>query len=173
MTKQQITIRKPILSEWKEYKTLRLKATKECPFAFLSTPEEIEAENDSHWKNRIEKSKEEKTTFMLVGFIEEEMAGMMALYWEDRDKIRHVAHLVSVYIDSQTRGQGVGSKLLEAVIEKAREKKFIRKIRLSVTSVNPAKIFYEKKGFKVIGNFKEEVFVDGKYYDEDVMELEI
>ncbi len=46
----------------------------------------------------------------------------------------------------------------------------INKIRLSTFSFNArAKKCYEKCGFKVEGVLKDEIFKEGKYYDEIIM----
>jgi ribosomal protein S18 acetylase RimI-like enzyme len=54
-----------------------------------------------------------------------------------------------IVVDSQFRGLGIGSKLLDAIIEYAGENEF-ETVRLDVIESNPrAKKLYESKGFVV------------------------
>lgn len=167
----EIEIRKPKLEEWESYKNLRLKALKEFPIAFASDYEVAMTKDDEHWKGWIKKSEEEKSSFMLFAYLEERPIGMMAAYWEDSPKLTHIVNLVGVYVDSDFHGQGIGKKLIAAMIEKFKSMNF-RKIRLGVTATNENAIaLYEKSGFQKVGLRKEEIFYDGKYYDEVDMEL--
>jgi ribosomal protein S18 acetylase RimI-like enzyme len=63
------------------------------------------------------------------------------------------------------RGQGIGSELLNAVIEHARKVPF-EKIELSVYTSNlPAIKLYQKYGFETEGTIKHYRKLDGKYFD--------
>ncbi len=63
--------------------------------------------------------------------------------------------LTYIGVDSSARKQGLGSELLSAFIEAAREKKF-RTVELSVDADNTAAIaLYTRAGFETIASFKE------------------
>ena len=54
-----------------------------------------------------------------------------------------------LYILPEYQRRGIGSHLLSKLLEEAREKHI--PVRLGVLKVNPARRFYEKLGFRVVG----------------------
>ena len=59
--------------------------------------------------------------------------------------------VAALAVDAAARGQGLGSRLLEAVFDKARREGF-RAVRLEVVDTNPrARQLYERLGFRVVG----------------------
>jgi len=72
--------------------------------------------------------------------------------------------------DKDYLGKGYGTDAMKVLVKFIFQDMNIRKIRLSTFSFNiRAQKSYEKCGFKVEGILKDEVFKDGKYYDEIVM----
>lgn len=72
--------------------------------------------------------------------------------------------------DKDYWGNGYGTDAMKVLIKFIFENMNIRKIKLCVFSFNErAKKCYEKCGFKVEGVLKDEIFKDGKYYDEILM----
>jgi RimJ/RimL family protein N-acetyltransferase len=68
--------------------------------------------------------------------------------------------------------KGYGTDAMRVLIKFIFENMNIRKIKLNVFSFNVrAQKCYEKCGFKVEGILKDELFKDGKYYDEIIMSL--
>ncbi len=57
---------------------------------------------------------------------------------------------LSIGVAPSHRGRGIGSLLLEALIEAAREQRY-HALSLSVEPDNPARRLYERHGFRVIG----------------------
>ena len=63
-------------------------------------------------------------------------------------------HVVSIAVDSQYRGKGVGKCLMNVLIKKFKETS-IKTIRLEVAVSNLiAQTFYKKMGFRAIGRIK-------------------
>ncbi|MBB6697410.1 GNAT family N-acetyltransferase [Clostridium algidicarnis] len=79
--------------------------------------------------------------------------------------------LVGIMIgDKDYLGKGYGTDAMKVLMNFIFKDMNIHKIRLSTFSFNiRAQKSYEKCGFKVEGILKDEVFKDGKYYDEIVM----
>ncbi|KOF56008.1 GNAT family N-acetyltransferase [Clostridium guangxiense] len=72
--------------------------------------------------------------------------------------------------DKDYWGKGYGTDAMKILIKFIFENMNINKIKLSTFSFNErAKKCYEKCGFKVEGILKDEIFKDGKYYDEVLM----
>jgi phosphinothricin acetyltransferase len=81
----------------------------------------------------------------------------------------HVADF-SLYVDRGWRGKGVGSALLEALIERARQLGY-HKMVLSAFPWNAAGMaLYQKQGFRTVGVYKEQGLLDGKWVDTIIME---
>lgn len=57
---------------------------------------------------------------------------------------------LSTAIKAKYRGEGIGTKLLESLIGKARDEEY-KAVSLSVDPENPARRLYEKLGFKKVG----------------------
>ncbi len=76
----------------------------------------------------------------------------------------------SIYIERGWRGKGVGSRLLERLIELARELDY-HKLVLSAFPWNTGGMaLYQKLGFRTVGIYKEQGRLDGKWVDTIIME---
>lgn len=78
---------------------------------------------------------------------------------------------VGIFIgDKDKWGKGYGTDAMRILIRFIFEQMNINKIKLNVFSFNQRAIkSYEKCGFKMEGVLRQEVFKDGKYYDDIVM----
>jgi RimJ/RimL family protein N-acetyltransferase len=74
--------------------------------------------------------------------------------------------------DKDYWGKGYGTDAMKVLINFIFNDMNINKIRLGTFSFNERAIkSYEKCGFKVEGVLKDEIFKDGKYYDEIIMSI--
>jgi ribosomal protein S18 acetylase RimI-like enzyme len=154
-------------SDWEEYKKLRLEALQSDPESFGDSYEESSRLHDEEWKKELENPK----SHMLVAKEGDSIFAMVAAYQEDNVKMQHMAYIWGVYVRKEYRGQGIGKKLMEKALEELVKNKEIEKVDLNVnTSQLSAVRLYEKLGFVVAGTLHRELKVDGKYYDEYVME---
>jgi L-amino acid N-acyltransferase YncA len=81
----------------------------------------------------------------------------------------HVADF-SVYVERDWRGRGVGHRLLEALITRARDLGY-HKLVLAAFPFNAAGItLYRRLGFVEVGVYREQGQLDGKWVDVVVME---
>ncbi len=86
----------------------------------------------------------------------------------EKESLRHAASL-GMGVLKEYRGRGIGDALLTAVTEAALAFGFTR-LELEVFSNNSAAIgLYEKHGFEVEGLKRRARFIDGEYYDIQVM----
>jgi L-amino acid N-acyltransferase YncA len=86
-----------------------------------------------------------------------------------REAYRFVADF-SIYVERAWRGKGVGSVMLERLIELARQHGY-HKMVLSAFPTNPSGIaLYEKFGFRTVGIYREQGQLDEKWVDTVVME---
>ena len=71
-------------------------------------------------------------------------------------------------------GLGIGSLMLETLIDWARDTEIVKKINLRVRTDNLRGIrLYKRKGFVIEGTIHREIFLDGRYYDHHWMGLEL
>ncbi len=154
-----IEIKKLPPERWQEYRKLRLEALQADPIAFGSSYEEEVSRPEEFWRNRIGS--------MLFAVENDKPVGMVRYAFETRAKNKHIAGIYALYVNQEFRNRGIGKRLMDGVISLITENKDIRKIRLAVT---PDQIYavklYEACGFKRAGIFKDELCIDGRYYDE-------
>jgi L-amino acid N-acyltransferase YncA len=76
----------------------------------------------------------------------------------------------SVYVERQKRGQGIGRRLLDRLVELARAAEY-HKMVLSALASNDAGVgLYASAGFSRVGVYREQGQLDGKWVDVVVME---
>ena len=87
-----------------------------------------------------------------------------------RKAYEHVADF-SVYVEREWRGKGVGRRLLERLIELAREIGY-HKMVLSTFPFNESGVaLYERLGFRRVGVYRDQGMLDGKWVDTLIMEM--
>jgi ribosomal protein S18 acetylase RimI-like enzyme len=158
-----IEIKKLPSERWQDYRKLRLEALQNDPVAFGSSYEEEISRPEEFWRNRIGS--------MLFAVENDRPIGMVRYAFETRVKNKHVAGIYAMCVNREFRNRGIGKRLMDGVISLIAENKDIRKIRLAVTpEQHYALKLYEACGFKRAGIFKDELYNDGRYYDEVPME---
>ena len=86
-----------------------------------------------------------------------------------RRAYEHVADL-SLYVERDWRGRGVGQRLLEALVAQARELGY-HKLVLAAFPWNAAGMrAYGRTGFREVGIYREQGRLDGRWVDTIVME---
>lgn len=107
---------------------------------------------------------------VLVGEMDGAVVGWGSLNaFNPRRAYDHVADF-SLYVERGWRGRGVGRRLLEALIARARALGY-HKLVLSAFPFNPAGMpVYRRAGFREVGTYREQGQLDGKWVDTIVME---
>jgi putative acetyltransferase len=101
----------------------------------------------------------------LVAEVDGRVVGNLGLTPEGPDRRKHVASIgMAVHDDFQ--GQGVGTALMEAMIELAERWLGVSRIELTVYTDNaPAVALYKKFGFEIEGTAPRYAIRDGEYVD--------
>lgn len=158
-----ITIKDITLELWKVYKDIRLKGLQEDPQAFSRSYEEELAFPDEKWKERA------NNPFGTMAMRNGNPIGTMSAFISEEDGKR-VANIVGAFVLPEARGKGLGSLLMQRVLEKIDQSSDIDCTRLSVNKDQLAAIrLYEKFGFCIISE-KAEVMGDGRKCTEYIME---
>lgn len=152
--------------DWEKYKKIRLEAFQKDSLAFGTSHEEGLKKKDEEWKATLKKD----GRYLFFAKVDDEIVGMVAAYQEEGERVHHVAYVWGVYVRETFRGQGIGKKLMEALLDEL-EKNNVVKANLNVNTAqaNAVKL-YESLGFQIIGTAHKEMYIDGKFHDEFLME---
>jgi GNAT superfamily N-acetyltransferase len=135
--------------EGPEYRDIRLRALTDAPGAFGSTYADEASRSDSYWTQAAET----RSVGLAAGtFIAEsggQWIGIAAGYRDDGSS--GPVHLVSMWVDADFRHLGLGRRLVETVLDWARETG-TDQVDLWVTQGNDAATaLYERAGFAMSG----------------------
>ena len=130
----------------------------------LSENEEIEF---------LRKCRMAENSIYLVASTDGELIGTLIFEGGKRSRTRHTGEL-SMSVSKKFQRKGVGSLLVDSLLEWAKNGKIIRKINLRVRIDNlRAFDLYLRKGFQIEGTIKREILFKDKFYDNYWMGLKI
>jgi len=147
-----VTVKQIDLASAIDFKTVRLNALKDSPFAFGSTYEKESHLSDAEWQKRTAERDGTKSITYLAWDQNGQPCGIAAGFL-DADN-RSKAHLVSVWVAPESRQSGVGRLLVSSVIIWAKSRQ-VSRLNLMVTSNNQTAIaFYQRIGFTKTGRIE-------------------
>ncbi len=130
-------------NDWRLWRRVRLAALQEAPTAFGSVLADWQGDGDreERWRHRLT-----TVSFNVIADADGDPAGMVSGGWIDQD-----VELMSLWVAPFARGQGVGDRLVETVVQWARNQHAPRVI-LSVKDHNAFAIrLYRRQGFREVG----------------------
>jgi len=134
-----VVIRRSRGEDWQLSREIRLQALRDAPLAFASTYEREAAFVDAMWLHRIASSAQ----FLAID--QDEVVGTATGFVDPEDTT--TALLVAMYVAPAARGNGIGERLVDAVVASARADGAHR-VRLHVVETNPvAERLYSRCGF--------------------------
>ncbi|MEO8263055.1 MAG: GNAT family N-acetyltransferase, partial [Pseudolysinimonas sp.] len=132
----------------------------DTPIAFLETPEQVRALDETEWRSRIARSRSDGNTRVVAVAPDGTWVGSMSAFLSDGDPPYVIdprpgarrANLVGVFIDPDWRGDaGVADALLSEIAEWARGE-HLSELYLHVGEANVrARRYYQKRGFQETG----------------------
>jgi ribosomal protein S18 acetylase RimI-like enzyme len=162
-------VRPLVTADADEFRRVRLDALRLHPEAFAASYEDECVLDAAQFAERL-------TTPGLTrfgAFAREEMVGLVGLHLPSGPKVRHKAHLFSMYVAAGHRRTGLADRLVQAVIDAAREAGALV-LQLTVTAGNaPAQLLYKRMGFQVYGVERRALKVGDRFYDEELMALDL
>ena len=133
------------------FKTLRLRALADAPYAFAHAHAEIAAKPDTYWEELTRSVTGPGRHVMLLAEDDGAAVGMAFGVLPRTDDRPDVPHLGGMWVEPAARGRGIGRALVEGVVQWAREQGF-HVIALWVTEGNePAIGLYTRLGFARTG----------------------
>jgi len=107
--------------------------------------------------------------YSIVAVLDGKIVGQIGMEVFTNPRRKHVSNM-GMAVSEEHQQSGVGSKLLEAMLDLAFNWLAIRRVELEVYTDNEKAIgVYEKFGFKVEGTARGYAFRDGKYADVHLM----
>ncbi len=107
----------------------------------------------------------------LVGLVDGILASALTFAAASRPRVRHSGEL-GLSVLKECWGLGIGSLMIDRFLGWARGTGIITKVNLRVRTDNTRAIrLYERKGFLVEGLLRDEILLDGAYYDQYWMGL--
>ncbi|WP_210366961.1 GNAT family protein [Bacillus sp. REN3] len=136
-------------------------------FIFVSEEFDKTVDDMKQWICNILKN--ERDT-MLVAELDSMVVGWIVFSSQRRMRVRHTGNF-GIMIQKDYRNQGIGKKLIQALLDWAKRNPLIEKVGLGVFSTNNRAIaVYSSLGFKEEGRkVKEFKFKDGTYSDDILM----
>ena len=146
--------------------------------ALLVYIEKVSAETDflSFGPGEFELGEEEEAAFLkrcsaaenciyLLAIVDGVLAGAINCSSRNRTRLKHVGEF-GITVAAEFWGAGIGTALLDMMIDWARASNVIKKLTLRVRSDNHRAIqLYVQKGFTVEGLLKKDNFLHGHYHD--------
>ena len=111
---------------------------------------------------------------LIVAIVGEALVGSLILGpWAALESSRHVVEVKGLAVDPDRQGEGIGSRLLDAAIDRVRTEGR-RRLVLRVLATNEgARHLYESRGFELEGAHREAFLLEGAYVDDLLMALDL
>lgn len=154
------------------YWALRLEALETEPCAFGQAAEDHRATTIEETAARIRNLP--RGSFIAGAFDDRALVGIATFIRTTTPKERHKGNIYGVYVTAAYRGNGLGERIICALLEKAREDASLEQILLAVaTRQETAARLYRKLGFEVYGIEPRALKINSEYVDEAHMILRL
>jgi ribosomal protein S18 acetylase RimI-like enzyme len=148
----------------KAFQALRLEALERHPAAFAAAPEEEAGRSLAEVALRLDAGA------VFGAFVDGRLAGSAGFAQPERAKKGHKGVLWGVYVQPAVRGQGLGRRLVEAVIGHARDR--VEQLHATVSTTNlAARELYRRLGFQIYGLEPRGLKVGEAYFDQELLVL--
>lgn len=133
--------------DWEAFREVRLRALADSPDAFGVTLAEAVSQPESVWRERASGPNP-----VVLAFSGDRPVAMGGLYAPEDSPD---AYVWGMWVEPESRGRGVGARLLGVLLDLARARADDRTVRLHVTEGNDgARHLYESHGFVATGEWE-------------------
>lgn len=165
-------IRRLTKDDAKSFWDLRLLALETEPAGFSESTAEHHAVGVAGTAERIASGDGE--SFILGAFDGEQLVGTAGFYREQKAKRRQTGWIWGVFVHPSQRRKGTGRALISAVIEQARALPGLMTLHLTAAvTQTAARQMYATLDFRLSGTMPGALYVDGQYFDEEMMSLDL
>ena len=121
---------------------------------------------DTEMELFLDKQAHSETLFPFLAFLNDEIAGLVNVTADQRKRVRHIGDLFIV-IGQKYWNNGLGSLLLEEVVEWAQASGILRRLQLTVQTRNQGAVhLYQQHGFVIEGRQERGAYIEeGKFID--------
>jgi RimJ/RimL family protein N-acetyltransferase len=172
LTQDPVLIRQLGPADRDAYFQLRLRGLKAHPESFGQSYEEALARGPEQHDAMLQGRHASEGDFLLGAYASggTQLVGVVGLMRNPRDKERHKAAVVGMYVAPEAAGRGVGRAMLNELLTRAARIDGLRQIQLMVANRNDtARKLYESVGFRQYGHEVEALNVGGVFHDADLM----
>ena len=167
MKSSEISIRRLAPADALAYRALRLRGLTEHPEAFTSSADAEAAKPLAATEARLAP---EGPDALFGAFVDGALAGVVGLSREPREKSRHKAKVIGMYVAPEFARRGIGRSLVRHVIAEAAREPGLEQLVLTVTHSNErARLLYESEGFRSFGIEPRALRVGERCYDKNHM----
>jgi ribosomal protein S18 acetylase RimI-like enzyme len=168
-----ITIRRLVADDTDACIALRQAMLHDAPAAFLASPEADFGSDPARVRTQLSDSGPESVIFgVFDGAFDGVLVGSVGMMRSRHAKAAHKVDVWGMYVAPAARRQGLGRRLLDAVIEHAQGMADVRQINLGVSADAPAaRALYEALGFQAWGTEPNALGHGGRLFDETHMVL--
>ncbi|MEP0836414.1 GNAT family N-acetyltransferase [Coleofasciculus sp. FACHB-64] len=163
-----VTVRSALIEDAKALVDLQFSVAQEGKY-MVTEAEEFNL-TKSEEKETIEQHSQQPGQLYLVAEIDNTVVGFVEFENGNRRRTSH-SGILSIFVDREWRGKGIGSFLLQELIDWAANEPLIEKVTLAVFSTNRSAIaLYKKFGFEEEGRCPKDMkLAIGKYIDSVLM----
>jgi RimJ/RimL family protein N-acetyltransferase len=113
-------------------------------------------------------------SFVLGAFEDDQLVGTAGFYREQKAKRRQTGWIWGVFVHPSHRRKGTGRALISALIDEARRLPGLMTLHLTAAvTQSAARQMYAGLGFRVFGTVPRALYVNGRYFDEEMMSLDL
>lgn len=150
--------------DWELWRDMRAKGIESDPMSFGSTIKWTREKPEEDWRKEIADG------YFYAAMQDGRAVGIASACPEKGIKNRHVVYIYSVFVSSESRGQGVGKALIQKIIDDQEANPDTVKLMLQAADTPAATSLYESMGFEKLARMRKQIQVDGVYADEWLME---
>ena len=121
----------------------------------------------------IRQYRESDNQLFILALLDDAIVGALNFTASLRPRVRHTGEF-AMSVAKEHWGLGIGSLMLDTLVNWSRASEIVKKINLRVRTDNRRAIrLYERKGFVKEGTIRKELLLNGKYHDHHWMGLEL
>jgi ribosomal protein S18 acetylase RimI-like enzyme len=136
-----VEIRRVTADEWRDYRAIRLAALLDTPDAFGSTYADSVLHPDEWWMERTRLGAESDEQALYMAW-DDTPVGLAGTFFDDPDWV-----VIAMWVDPAHRGEGLGRRLLDAVVDFQRAQGAAECVLGVVDGNDAARALYERYGF--------------------------